>query len=367
MKTEGRPGFNPQPKAAAPAQVDPTSEALASLGGARGMVRTSTAYQTAVVVQKPRDRAKVIEDILFEAGEMGEDFIYSWRQRTNDKNLDEGDGKVTIEGLSINGAMILIRCWGNAVLPTDLVEETPSHYLFCATFIDLETGFTLPRLFRQRKSQKVGKMDGDRSEDIAFQIGQSKAQRNAIDKGFPAWLREKAIAASKDSAAAKYADLTKWVPLFIQRFSEKGVSKAQMEKRVGKPADIWSSYDLLRFSLIAKAVQEGETTIGDEFPKPQEDAPPADAGAAATDQGTTVDTTGTVTSETTEPFQDKAEPSPTTQGTTSPPVAQAQAANTAAPPAANTDPDWMQEPKPEPKPAAKKPAEPAFVPPKPKS
>jgi hypothetical protein len=54
-------------------------------------------------------------------------------------------------------------------------------WVFYARFTDIETGFSMERAYRQRKSQSsIKSRDADRQLDIAYQIGQSKAIRNCV-------------------------------------------------------------------------------------------------------------------------------------------------------------------------------------------
>lgn len=232
-----------------------------------GMIRTQTEYQTAITVTKPRVLKEVETRVLDEAARMGTDFIYQWRVKTKDKRLDEGDGKTTIEGLSIDGAMVLARNWGNCALPVRMDQETETHFLIRADFIDLETGFSFPRLYRQRKSGGPGgNMEKDRAEDMAFQIGQSKAQRNVVDKSIPFWLRDRAIQAAKSAAAEKYKDVKAWAPRVLGAFLKNcGVDEARVVSRLRKPVAQWTPYDILTLDVIYRMIKDGETTAAEEF------------------------------------------------------------------------------------------------------
>ena len=194
MRSQGRPSvavahFDDGPDG----EIDPgmSSDAGAIVNSGATLAKTQAGYSTAISVQRPRQRKAIQAAVLEEAELAGEDFFYSWTT----KNKDGTRGLV--EGLSIEGAMILARNWGNCAIPTELIVDAPQHWILSATFVDLETGFNVPRLFRQRKGQRAGGMDQDRALDIAFQIGQSKAQRNAIDKAMPNWLKEAALDKAK--------------------------------------------------------------------------------------------------------------------------------------------------------------------------
>jgi hypothetical protein len=274
-RTPGKPMnmSTPRPAAAVVVQEDPSEAALAALEQSGGMTRTDLGFQQAVSVHKPRDLQKVMDKVLFEAMRMGEDFVYAWRQYSKeekDRNPN-GDGKVLIEGLSIDGAMILARNWGNCACLPQLVQETQSHYLFQASFIDIESGYTTIRLFRQRKSGVIGgKMDEDRKEDITFQIGQSKAIRNAIDKAIPSWMRDEAIEAAKQNAAKKYDPPEKHLPAVVDYAKGLGVTEAQLVYRVGKPLVGWTPYDIVIVRAAFKAIARRESSVHSEFPPVEE-------------------------------------------------------------------------------------------------
>ena len=116
-----------------------------------------------------RDLEAVKAAVEMEAALTADDFFYSWTVKSK-------DGPKLVEGISIDGALILLSNWGNCICKPELLEdEAPTHWLFKVTFIDLERGFQMERLFRQRKSESHQRSDGERLQDIAFQIGQSKA------------------------------------------------------------------------------------------------------------------------------------------------------------------------------------------------
>jgi hypothetical protein len=144
-------------------------------------------YSTAVAVQKPRVLATVQRALAAEARLAGEDFYYGWAA-----------GKDRIEGPSVELALAAARCWGNCAVDTLPVQEMADAWVFTAAFVDLETGFTLSRQFRQSKKWKVaGKMDEERKEDVRFQIGQSKAIRNVLLNALPKGLVKMALEEAK--------------------------------------------------------------------------------------------------------------------------------------------------------------------------
>ena len=247
--------------------------ALATVRAGAGMQQIKTQYMTAIRCEVPRDLTKVVDKVVKEAGLAGEDFLYSWSQ-------GEGNNRSIIEGVSIDGAMIMARNYGNCVPEVDIVEEGPDHWTFRATFIDFETGATLPRLLRKSKSGVRGKMDRERKLDIAFQIGQSKAQRNVIVKAMPTYLVKKAVDAAKAAAAAEIKDLPKAIGDATAAFAAKfKVTAEQLEGYLGVPRDQWNKLDVVRLRATYRALIDRQTTVDDEFPRPgqerADDEPPA--------------------------------------------------------------------------------------------
>ena len=209
------------------------------------MLKTQTEYQTAIAVIKPRDLKDVEARVLAEAARMGVDFVYSWRVSTKDKKLDEGDGKTTIEGMSIDGAMVIARNWGNCAVPIRLEQETETHFLLRADFIDLETGFSFPRLYRQRKNQGQGGRSGrrprrghrlpDRSEQGSTQRHRQGATRVAHRPGDDG---------REVGRAQEVRQRGEWRPKVIAAFKTKyGVEESRLTARLKKPADQWTAVE----------------------------------------------------------------------------------------------------------------------------
>lgn len=255
MRTLGAPASVNAPEE----ETEGLTRAGMTIAPGRSIMRTQTEHITAVKVQVPRDVEMVRKNCLFEAAQCGLDFIYSWEVKDRDGNVS------IIEGMSIDGAMILLRNWGNSTVDIDIVEDTPTHWVFRATFIDYERGFTLPRLFRQRKSQKTGKMDIERALDIAFQIGQSKAQRNAAAKAIPAWLQAQCVAKAKQTAEGRFKDVASWIPKVKARAEQLKITPEQLCVKVGRPFSAWVAKDLVFLSTIFKAIDDRITTVAAEF------------------------------------------------------------------------------------------------------
>lgn len=180
--------------------------ARAAGGGAMGhgqaLMRVGGAYQTAVMVQVKRDigtpenpGGSVLQRSVTEAMLLGDRFFYGW-----DVNDRASGGKKSIEGISVDGAYMLLRNWTNAVCDVDLMSVDEDAYTFKATFVDLESGATCSRLYRQHRSDPPGKYDKQRWDDMAFSNGQSRAIRNVICAALPQWLQDRCMEIAQRSA-----------------------------------------------------------------------------------------------------------------------------------------------------------------------
>ncbi len=256
-------------QAAAAAAVFPESPHQA-------LTRTQTQYTTAIAVQRPRSIARMLSRVLEEARLAGESFYYYWEVEDRQKGR-----KVPVEGPSIDLAMSLARNYENCAVDVD-VTETLTHYLFKGVFIDLETGFTYTRLFRQRKGQKLSaRMDGERQEDIVFQIGQSKTQRNAITRAIPGWLVDKAIETAKQAVLSGINPETLHPARMkvLDFFARYGVGQAQIEAERGRPIDQWTPRDIVDLRGMATALKEGRVSAAEIFGLQPADPPQAPSQA----------------------------------------------------------------------------------------
>jgi hypothetical protein len=183
--------------------------------------RTGNQFSTAVRVQVPRVLQEKHKQLLQEATLAGESFYYGW-----------GTGKDRVLGPSIGLAMAAARVWGNCAVDLAPMQEAADAWIFTAQFIDLETGFTLARQFRQSKHWSVqGKYDQERKDDMRFQIGQSKAARNVVINALPKWLIDAAVAAAQNGVRKRieqYVEtngLAKAVDIVLKQLKQHGVSE----------------------------------------------------------------------------------------------------------------------------------------------
>lgn len=252
---------------------------LASLASVPvGVQKVQTQYATSMSVQRPRELRAVEHSAMDEASLLGADAFYAW-----------GAGKDSICGPSVGLAMCLVRCWGNCAVDMGEVQDTPDAWIFTAKFVDLETGYTLTRQFRQSKDWAVyGKFDEARKDDIRFQIGQSKAVRNVILNAVPRWLVNRALDKAKggvreaiEKAVEQYG-MEKVVAKAMGSLAELGADENRVLAAMGrKTAQAITIEDLVILRGSIAALESGADDVDGVFPvKVAEQAPQAARGAA---------------------------------------------------------------------------------------
>lgn len=229
------------------------------------LVKTQTPFQTAIVVQKARDIVTIRGQLMKESDMAGEAFYYSWPVKT------KGGGREIVEGPSIQLAVSAARLFGNCVWSADYAEDEERYYLN-GHFVDLETGFNVSRPFRQRKAPEIGDYQEDRKQDIAFQIGVSKAMRNVIVRGgLPPWLIEQAMNRAKHSNVKRFEQL--WrnkktreevIKKALAEFEKLEVNGLQIEGLMG-PQKSWTPQIMAELYGMAQAIKDGQSTVSEIF------------------------------------------------------------------------------------------------------
>lgn len=216
---------------------------------------------------RPRNPEHSRNVLVREAKLAGLAFFYGWAVKGD-------DGEKQIEGASIGCAMAALRCWGNVAQLMMPVQEVRDAWVFTAQIIDLETGFTCERQFRQSKNWAVaGRHDAARKEDIRFQIGQSKAIRNAALNYLPDWYIDAAVDAAKAGVRSNIEELVEKkgivhaIDLAIGALGRAGVSAESVLARLGY-ADVRAITidDVVRLKADFEAIKSGQERAADLFP-----------------------------------------------------------------------------------------------------
>lgn len=242
------------------------------------MQQAKTQFMTAVAVQKPRVLSRVIAAVMEEATHAKESFYYSFPM-----------GGKKVEGPSIGLAMAVAREWGNCAVPMDY-QETMSEWVFNASFVDLERGFTVSRVFRQPKGKgRFTKLDAARAEDMTFQAAQSKAIRNVVAAGVPRWLISQAIDKAKEAVLASInkEGIVAAGARALNFLAGYGITQERVEAvlavepATSKPVADWTPEDIATLRGMASQLKDGQASPGKLFPviearpfdKPAEEGP----------------------------------------------------------------------------------------------
>jgi hypothetical protein len=208
---------------------------------------------------------QVLRHALAEAHLLGEDFFYAW-------DVNDRGGKKQIAGLSIDGAMMLLRNWGNAATDVEVLAADDEAYVFKATFIDLETGATCSRLYRKHRSQPPGKYDAQRWDDMQFSDGQSRAIRNVITAALPQWLQNRCLDQAFKAAERGISTPAEERQAVAARAKAVGVDQKRLEAKMGKPVGRLDASDLVSLRAMLRTIEEGHAKPLELFALPDEKA-----------------------------------------------------------------------------------------------
>jgi hypothetical protein len=255
------------------------------------LVRPTTGLAERIIgaqhVHVYRDEAKVLQKLNSIAAAAGTDWFYRFPVKK------KGGGQDWIEGPSIKLANDVARIFGNNV--NEIRElDVGDAWVFYARFTDLETGFSMERAYRQRKSQTSLRGDSERQLDIAYQIGQSKAIRNCIVNSLQIYA-DYAFEQARDSLVEKIGkDLDRWRERTLQGLAKMPVELARVERVIGRAARDWLAPNLAQVIAMMKSVADGMATADEVFPPIDAAAPAAGAehAAAGSQEGGGAQSTG---------------------------------------------------------------------------
>jgi hypothetical protein len=159
-------------------------------------------------------------------------------------------------------------------------------WVFYARFTDIETGFSMERAYRQRKSQaSMRTRDTDRQLDIAYQIGQSKAIRNCIVNSLQIYA-DYAFEQARDSLVDKIGkNLEGWRKRTLERLAEIPVELPRVERVIGRSAREWLAPNIAQIVAMVKSIADGMATVDEVFPTIEAASPAGDTSAAGEQGG----------------------------------------------------------------------------------
>lgn len=217
----------------------------------------------AQVVIVPRDVQKVLRNINALASAAGPDWYYSIPFR------DRRTGQTKyVEGPSIKLANDIARLYGSCEINPWVSGEGLDYWEFTARFIDLESGYAMTRVFRQRKdAAKIGGGNeaAGRNMEAAFSIGISKAIRNVIVNALQTYS-DYAYEQARNALVDKIGhDIEKWRKETSERIGRM-VDIKRVEAVMGRPVKDWLARDIAQVVAMGKAIVDGMSTVDEMFP-----------------------------------------------------------------------------------------------------
>lgn len=228
------------------------------------LVRPTTGVAERIVGAQPvavlRDEVKVMKKLAVNAAMAGDDWFYRFPVKKRDGGQD------WIEGPSIKLANDIARVFGNCAIEVREIDYGDA-WVFYSRFTDIETGFSMERAYRQRKSQtSMRTKDYERQQDIAYQIGQSKAIRNVICNSLQIYS-DYAFREARGSLVDKIGkDINGWLKRTVAGLSKIPVDVVRVERVVGRAAKDWLAPDIAAVIAMMKSIHDGMSTLDETFP-----------------------------------------------------------------------------------------------------
>jgi hypothetical protein len=243
--------------------------------GGHSLVRPTTGLAERVIGAQPvavyRDEQKVLQKLATLAAAAGTDWFYRFPVKKKDGGQD------WIQGPSIKLANDVARIFGNCAIEVREIDVGDA-FVFYARFSDIETGFSMERAYRQRKSQSsMRTRDPDRSLDIAYSIGQSKAIRNVICNALQIYA-DYAFEQAQNSLVDRIGkNLEAWRKRTLERLAEIPVELPRVERVIGRSVKDWLAPNIAQIVAMVKSIADGMASIDEVFPAIESTSPPAPA------------------------------------------------------------------------------------------
>jgi hypothetical protein len=212
-------------------------------------------------VARYRDESQILIKLKTLAAAAGDDWFYRIPFK------DRKTGRTTYaEGPSIKLANDLGRIYGACDVDSWVSAEGIDFWEITARFIDLESGFSLTRPFRQRKNvSRIGGSDDARRDETGFSIGVSKAERNVVVNALQTFA-DFAFEEARNALVDKIGrDVDGWRRKIIERLSGM-VALERVEAVIGRAAQDWLAPDIARVAAMGKAIKDGMATLDETFP-----------------------------------------------------------------------------------------------------
>jgi hypothetical protein len=181
-----------------------------------------------------------------------------------------------IDGPSADLARELARCWGNMTYGTNEIgqDRVAGESEMQAWAWDVQTNtrraisFVVPHVRVTNKGQN--RTDLTDPADIYYnnQNAAARREREMVLAVLPKWFVDEAV----DVCNATLAREVETKPIEVRRreavegWDTKGVTRAQLEERIGKPVDEWTTNDMVGLGNLWRSIERRETSLREAFP-----------------------------------------------------------------------------------------------------
>jgi phosphoribosylformylglycinamidine (FGAM) synthase PurS component len=246
------------------------SEMLQALNKSEVDIQISTAKQY------PRHLPETLNKIATYAtmdAETAEDCFYAIRR-----------GGDVIEGISVRMAEIIAGAWGNMRIQTRIIGNDGKTITAQGVCHDLETNIAISVEVKRRITDKQGRTFSEDMQVVTGNAASAIAFRNAVLKVVPKAVTKKVIDEVKQVALGKSIDMETGRQNAIANYKKRGVSEQILFDylSITKREEI-DKEKLFALKATLNAINEGTTTVEDEFINPAKEKKAAEEAAKKTD------------------------------------------------------------------------------------
>jgi len=179
----------------------------------------------------------------------------------------------TVTGPSVHLARELARCWGNIQYGVSELsrDANAGESEMQASAWDLQTNTRASAIFivpHKRDTQK-GTKDLVDMRDIYENNANNGARRvrECIFAVLPPWFKEEAIDLCRTTIKeGGGVPLPRRISKMLGKFAELRVTEEDITRKLGRPSDRWTEFDVADLTVIYKSIERGEVQRDDEFP-----------------------------------------------------------------------------------------------------
>jgi len=189
----------------------------------------------------------------------------------------EAGGQVKlIQGMSVRLAEIASVCYGNLHAVSREVENDGRFITAQAVAHDLENNVRIGIEVKRRITNKQGQTFSDDMQVVTGNAACSIALRNAVFRVVPVALMKPVYEAAKACAVGDQKTLGDRRRKAIETFEKLGVTRARIFHTLGVQGEQDITLQHLEILIgMHTAIKDGEQTLEEAFPQPNEETPPA--------------------------------------------------------------------------------------------